>query len=209
MMMKPLLQTLLLLLLLVAQSAWAGRGGERLDFFFQNVVTLKADFTQTVTDEDDVIVQEAAGRMKLLRPGRFRWDYETPFSQTIVADGQFVWIYDRELAQASVRGMGEALGSTPIVLLSESRPLGEDFTIIEETSDGDMDWVEIVPKMKDTDFHRIRLGLDSEGLKRMVLFDQFGQRTVIRFSHMRVNEQIPAADFRFEAPPGVDVIRGE
>ncbi|MBD3619901.1 MAG: outer membrane lipoprotein chaperone LolA [Chromatiales bacterium] len=208
-MMKPLLQTLLLLLLLAAQSAWAGRGEERLDFFFQNVVTLKADFTQTVTDEDDVIVQEAAGRMKLLRPGRFRWDYETPFSQTIVADGQFVWIYDRELAQASVRGMGEALGSTPIVLLSESRPLGEDFTIIEETTDGDMDWVVIVPKMKDTDFHRIRFGLDSEGLKQMVLFDQFGQRTVIRFSNMRVNEQISAADFRFEAPPGVDVIRGE
>lgn len=207
--MKPLLQTLLLLLLLAAQSAWAGRGEERLDFFFQNVVTLKADFTQTVTDEDDVIVQEAAGRMKLLRPGRFRWDYETPFSQTIVADGQFVWIYDRELAQASVRGMGEALGSTPIVLLSESRPLGEDFTIIEETTDGDMDWVVIVPKMKDTDFHRIRFGLDSEGLKQMVLFDQFGQRTVIRFSNMRVNEQISAADFRFEAPPGVDVIRGE
>lgn len=207
--MKPLLQTLLLLLLLAAQSAWAGRGEERLDFFFQNVVTLKADFTQTVTDEDDVIVQEAAGRMKLLRPGRFRWDYETPFSQTIVADGQFVWIYDRELAQASVRGMGEALGSTPIVLLSESRPLGEDFTIIEEATDGDMDWVEIVPKMKDTDFHRIRFGLDSEGLKQMVLFDQFGQRTVIRFSNMRVNEQISAADFRFEAPPGVDVIRGE
>jgi len=207
--MKPLLQTLLLLLLLAAQSAWAGRGEERLDFFFQNVVTLKADFTQTVTDEDDVIVQEAAGRMKLLRPGRFRWDYETPFSQTIVADGQFVWIYDRELAQASVRGMGEALGSTPIVLLSESRPLGEDFTIIEETTEGDMDWVVIVPKMKDTDFHRIRFGLDSEGLKQMVLFDQFGQRTVIRFSNMRVNEQISAADFRFEAPPGVDVIRGE
>ena len=207
--MKPLLQTLLLLLLLAAQSAWAGRGEERLDFFFQNVVTLKADFTQTVTDEDDVIVQEAAGRMKLLRPGRFRWDYETPFSQTIVADGQFVWIYDRELAQASVRGMGEALGSTPIVLLSESRPLGEDFTIIEETTEGDMDWVVIVPKMKDTDFHRIRFGLDSEGLKQMVLFDQFGQRTIIRFSNMRVNEEISAADFRFEAPPGVDVIRGE
>lgn len=207
--MKPLVQILLLLLLLAAQSVWAGRGEERLDFFFQNVVTLKADFTQTVTDEDDVIVQEAAGRMKLLRPGRFRWDYETPFSQTIVADGQFVWIYDRELAQASVRGMGEALGSTPIVLLSESRPLGEDFTIIEESTDGDMDWVEIVPKMKDTDFHRIRFGLDSEGLKQMVLFDQFGQRTVIRFSNMRVNEQISSADFRFEAPPGVDVIRGE
>lgn len=207
--MKPLVQTFLLLLLLAVQSAWAGRGEERLDFFFQNVVTLKADFTQTVTDEDDVIVQEAAGRMKLLRPGRFRWDYETPFSQTIVADGQFVWIYDRELAQASVRGMGEALGSTPIVLLSESRPLGEDFTLIEETTEGDMDWVVIVPKMKDTDFHRIRFGLDSEGLKQMVLFDQFGQRTVIRFSNMRVNEQIPAADFRFEAPPGVDVIRGE
>jgi len=200
---------MLLLLLVAVQAAWAGRGEERLDFFFQNVVTLKGSFTQTVTDEEGAVVQEAAGSMKLLRPGRFRWDYETPFNQVIVADGQFVWIYDKELAQASVRKMGQALGSTPIMLLSENRPLDEDFTIIEETSDGDMDWVEIVPKMKDTDFRRIRFGLDSEGLKRMVLHDQFGQRTVIRFSNMAVNQQIPASAFRFEVPPGVDVIRAD
>ena len=43
--------------------------------------------------------------------------------------------------------------------------------------------------------------------RMMVLYDQFGQQTRIRFSNMRINPSIPAATFRFEAPPGVDVIR--
>ena len=207
--MKHLTRVVLLLILLVAQSAWAGRGQERLDFFFQNVVTLKADFTQVVTDEGGAVVQEAAGTMKLLRPGRFRWDYDTPFKQTIVSDGQFLWVYDEELAQATVKEIGAALGATPIMLLSEIRPVEEDFTIIEETSEGDLDWVELVPKMKDTDFRRIRFGLDSEGMKQMVLFDQFGQKTVIAFADMKVNEEVAPSSFRFEVPPGVDLINAQ
>lgn len=194
------------MLLIAAQAAWAGRGQERLDFFFQNVVTLKSEFSQVVTDEGGLVVQEASGTMKLLRPGRFRWDYEKPFKQTIVSDGQFLWIYDEELAQATVKEIGTALGATPIMLLSEIRPVEEDFTIIEETSEGDLDWVELVPKTTDTDFRRIRFGMDSEGMKKMVLFDQFGQKTVISFHQMRVNEEVAASAFRFEVPPGVDLI---
>ena len=204
--MKHLTRLALLMLLIAAQAAWAGRGQERLDFFFQNVVTLKSEFSQVVTDEGGLVVQEASGTMKLLRPGRFRWDYEKPFKQTIVSDGQFLWIYDEELAQATVKEIGTALGATPIMLLSEIRPVEEDFTIIEETSEGDLDWVELVPKTTDTDFRRIRFGMDSEGMKKMVLFDQFGQKTVISFHQMRVNEEVAASAFRFEVPPGVDLI---
>lgn len=197
---------LLLLLLFAAEAAFAGRGLDRLNYFFSGVVTMQGSFTQTVVDDNGDLVQEAAGTLKLLRPGRFRWDYQTPFKQLIVSDGQFLWIYDEELAQATVRDIGAALGATPIMLLSEIRPVEEDFTVINEVTEGDLDWVDLAPKMSDTDFRRIRFGLDSVGLRQMILHDQFGQKTTIVFSQIRINEEVAASAFRFQVPPGVDLI---
>lgn len=200
---------LVLLLLLLSAPAPAGEARDRLDRFFATVVTLKARFEQTVTDEQGQVVQESAGEVMLLRPGRFRWDYERPFKQLIVADGQFLWVYDSELAQATVKPLGNALGAAPIMLLSEPRPLTEDFIVLQESSDGVLQWVELKPKLQDTDFVRILIGLDGAGIREMRLWDQFNQQTKIRFHDLELNIEIPPSRFRFDLPPGVDVIRAE
>lgn len=204
------MRTLLVLLLLLASApAPAGEARDRLDHFFATVVTLKARFEQSVIDEQGQLIQDSAGEVMLLRPGRFRWDYERPFKQLIVADGQFLWVYDSELAQATVKPLGNALGAAPIMLLSEPRPLTEDFIVLEEGSEGAVQWVELKPKLQDTDFVRIRIGLDEAGIREMRLWDQFGQQTAIRFRDLELNIEIPPSRFRFDVPPGVDVIRAE
>ena len=98
-------------------------GHERLDRFFEKVNTFKASFIQVVLDENLLALEESNGLLWIARPGRFRWDYESVHAQTIVADGQVLWVYDVELEQVTRREQKSAIGQTPAVLLSGGQQL--------------------------------------------------------------------------------------
>ncbi len=198
--------------LIFANGSWGENApGAQLDAFFQGIKTLSGRFTQTVLDTDGELLQQTRGGFRLLRPGRFVWSYEQPYVQQIVADGEYLWIYDQDLAQASQRPLDKALGAAPIMLLSEARPLAEEFLIVSDELRGGLHWIVLEPKVQDTDFTRIEMALagDGQALKQMLLFDQFGQQTLIRFSVLQINPELPPADFRFQPPAGTDVIRPE
>jgi outer membrane lipoprotein carrier protein len=90
----------------------------RIDAYLATVNTLSADFSQVVRNRDGQIVDRASGKLSLSRPDRFRWDYQKPYLQTIVADGKQLWLYDSDLEQVTVRALEQGLGSTPAMLLS-------------------------------------------------------------------------------------------
>lgn len=194
-------------LVVVLQVPAAGAaGGERLDRFFERVSSLDAVFTQEVYDEQGKPLQRASGRVELARPGRLRWEYEDPDRQLILADGARLWTFDEALEQATVKPLHEALGSAPVMLLTRQGDLEQEFEVQEAGRHEGLEWVQIHPRTRDTEFDRIRIGLDEQGIRQMVLFDRFGQKTVIRFERVRTNIAIPPAQFRFDPPPGVDVI---
>ncbi|OOG25933.1 outer membrane lipoprotein carrier protein LolA [Thioalkalivibrio denitrificans] len=199
--------TTFLLALSVVAPAMADDARAQLDRFFNDVTGFEARFEQLVINEQDEVLQKSEGQVQLQRPGRFRWDYETPYRQLIVADGQFLWTYDEDLAQATARPMEQVLAGAPIALLSEERPLHESFHIEVVGERAGLNWVELEPHDRDADFTRILIGMDDRRIGMMVLYDQFGQQTRIRFSDMRLNPGFPSRTFRFEAPEGVDVIR--
>jgi outer membrane lipoprotein carrier protein len=186
--------------------AHAEQARARLNQFFTEVTSLEATFKQEVFDEKGQSMQKSSGTVRLLRPGRFRWEYIEPSPQIILADGRNLWIYDIELEQATVKPLREALGAAPIMLLSEKRPLEEDFIINKFTQGENLDWVEAVPKKPDMEFQRIEFGLKGKEVRQLVLHDQFGQKTVIQFDNMKTNLNMEPYEFRLELPPGVDVI---
>jgi outer membrane lipoprotein carrier protein len=198
-----------LLLLCSALSASALDVRDRLNRFFTEVKTLSAVFTQQVFDEQGNSVQESRGTVKLLRPGRFRWQYESPSKQLILADGQNIWIYDAELEQATVKPIEQMLAATPVTLLTESRPLDREFFVQEARPRENLEWARLIPKTQDTEFLRIELGLKGNEVRQMELYDQFAQTTIIRFEEIRTNVPLSASEFRFQVPPGVDVIGAE
>ena len=53
---------------------------------------ISGSFTQTVQGKKKT--QTAHGTFKILRPGLFKWEYTKPYKQTIVGDGQTIWLYD-------------------------------------------------------------------------------------------------------------------
>jgi outer membrane lipoprotein carrier protein len=182
---------------------------DRLERFFEEVRSLEAKFTQKVFGEDGRLVQASSGRVQIMRPGRFRWEYRQPDAQLILADGEKLWIYDSELEQATVKTIETALGAAPIMLLTGERPLADEFEIKPvERRDG-LEWVKLRPKVQDTEFSRVILGLDEEGVKRMILHDQFGQTTVIRLLNVRTNAEISPDTFKFDPPIGTDVLKAD
>jgi outer membrane lipoprotein carrier protein len=176
--------------------------------FVDQALTFRADFSQTLLDKNLRVIQKASGSMMFERPGKFRWTYEQPYQQLIVGDGQRVWFYDQDLDQVTVRQLDLALGSTPAALLAGSNAIERDFDLLEiEAQEGQLEWLEAIPKSGESVFELIRLGFSQAGLLReMVLRDSFGQVTWLIFSQIEQNPTLAPDLFQFTPPAGADVI---
>ncbi len=115
-------------------------------------------------------------------------------------------MYDEDLNQATVRRLDRALGSTPAALLAGSNDFEQAFKLSEQGQKGGLDWVEAVPRDKESNFETIRMGFGFSGLEIMELADSFGQTTVLKFTALRRNPKLNAALFTFVPPKGADVI---
>ena len=178
---------------------------ETLRSFVRDVKSGRAQFTQTVTSPDGVKKKVSSGSFEFARPNRFRFTYAKPFEQTIVGDGEKVWIYDADLNQVSARKLGQALGATPAALLAGGS-LERDFDLANLPSHDGLEWAEAKPKAKDGAFQSVRVGFKANELAALEIIDSFGQKSVLRFSGFAANVPIAAETFRFTVPAGADVI---
>ena len=202
---KNLAQGFLLLLLpIVAMTDMSGT--EKLNHFVKQVNTFQAHFEQTVLDPDGNLVEQAQGQFQLARPGKFRWDYNDPYPQHIVADGQNVWFYDVDLEQVTVKAQNEALEDTPATLLSGQALPEDSYNIRNLTSNDGLTWVELTPKQSGSNFQSVMLAFNKDELQQMIMRDSFDQRTRLMFSQVKINPQFKKDTFKFSAPEGIDIV---
>jgi outer membrane lipoprotein carrier protein len=178
---------------------------KQLKAFLAASKSLSADFEQVVINEAGNPVQTSYGLFLLQRPGKFRWNYEKPFQQQIVANSGKVWFYDQDLEQVTIKKLDESLGSTPALLLSGDISLDANFTMEKQGSDDGIEWVKLSPKSQESSFKYILIGLNKGVLAGMELNDNFGQLTRIYFSNVLINPPIKPTLFQFQAPKGADV----
>ena len=199
----------------LAWPAYAADGLRELEAFLAGVQQGRATFTQTVTaplrDGETVArTRTSRGEFTFLRPDRFRFHYTQPFEQLIVADGQTLWLYDPDLNQVTARRQAEVLGNTPAALLAAAadlRSVRQAFTLSEAPLQDGLRWVEAVPKARDGQVQRIRIGFRQGELEVLDILDSFGQRSVMRFGPLERAAGLTAASFRFQPPPGAEVLR--
>jgi len=194
------------LLLLSSLAVRAETPEQALARFVDGVQSLQAVFTQTQTDDQGETLSSSTGSMGLARPGKFRWEYQTPTPQLIVTDGSKLWLYDRDLQQVTIRPALEALRGTPAALLSQKQSLTEAFQLSDAGEDLGIRKLRLVPKAKDGDFQSVELWLKGGTPVRMLFRDQLGGATDIRFSSIQTNGRIAASQFQFQPPKGVEVI---
>lgn len=195
-----------LLLLTTGPSQAQTTGADKLNQFVRYVETFQAAFEQTVIDPEGNVVEQAQGTFLLSRPGKFRWDYETPYPQKIVADGKNIWFYDVDLEQVTVKSQQEALAETPATLLSGELVPEDKYNIINLPSDDGLFWVELTPKQTESNFQAVTLAFDGDVLQQMIMRDSFDQRTRLNFTQVIENPDFKYDMFKFTPPTGIDVV---
>ncbi len=193
-------------LISLAAPANAANSIDLLNRFLSNVDAYSAEFEQVVLDENLRQIDDASGTLTILRPGRFRWDYNPPAEQQIIGDGEKVWIYDLELRQVIVRDQQQSLGQSPAILLAGASKRLKNFKLEDRGVQGKLKWVKIIPKSDDSGFDDIQVGFLEDKMSIMVLVDGLGQTTRINFINGVENPPLPAEQFEFTPPDGVDVI---
>ncbi|HXQ63464.1 MAG TPA: outer membrane lipoprotein chaperone LolA [Steroidobacteraceae bacterium] len=167
--------------------------------------SVRAEFVQQLVGRDGSPGERAVGTLYLKKPGRFRWDYTEP-RQLIVSDGEWLWLYDPELEQATVRKVRDTLSQTPAMLLSGEARVSAGYLVTAAGHSDGLDWVQLVPRQADSDFKQLRLGFAGEVLKRMEFADKLNGLTRVELTKVERNARLPESLFHFVAPPGVDVI---
>ena len=173
--------------------------------FVRDVKSGQAAFTQVVTSADGARRKNSSGSFEFARPNRFRFAYTKPFEQTIVSDGQKVWIHDVDLNQVTSRKFSQALGSTPAALLAGGS-LDRDFDLSAQPAKDGLDWAQAVPKAKDGAIPSMRIGFRGKDLAAIEITDSFGQRSLLGFTQWLPNAALPLESFRYTVPQGVDLI---
>jgi len=209
--------------LLAAYASWSSAGGlNDLEVFVKTVKTGRADFTQVVTsppkEGQAPRVKTSSGTFEFSRPSRFKFIYKKPFEQSIVADGQTLWLYDVDMNQVTSRKQSLVLGSTPAALIAAApdvQTLQADFTLADAPDKDGLQWVAATPKSKDGQLQAVRVGFKRAdaasnqpgALAALEILDSFGQRSLLTFNRFEVNPVLPFNSFQFKAPAGADVIK--
>jgi outer membrane lipoprotein carrier protein len=183
---------------------------EQFKSFVASTKSARGEFTQrqVSTNGDKARVSNpASGTFIFARPGKFIWTYKQPYEQVLQADGQKLYIYDRDLNQVTVRKLGSALGSSPAAILFGSNDLEKNFTLKEGGAKDGLEWLEATPKAKDTTFDKIGIGMRNGVPEAMELRDSFGQVSLLTFTKFQKNPPMKLSQFRFVAPKGADVFQ--
>ena len=175
-------------------------------------------FTQVVTGPAKAgqvaKTKTSSGTFEFLRPNRFKFVYQKPFEQSIVSDGQTLWLHDVDLNQVTSRKLSQVLNGTPAAVIaaaSDLKGLQADFTLKALPEKGGLQWVQATPKTKDGQLQTISVGFRAtdkgQELAELDILDSFGQRSVMTFSQFVVNPVLATASFQFKPPPGSDLSR--
>lgn len=209
--MKKTFVSLALSVLAVAAHAGAI---ESLEAFIKNAKSGRAEFTQVITaparEGQQARTKTSSGTFEFQRPSRFRFEYRKPFEQTIVADGQTLWLHDKDLNQVSQRKQAKVLGSTPAALIASSpdlETLKRDFDLQPLPDKDGLQWVQANPKQKEGQLTNMKVGFRGDQLAALDILDSFGQRSLLTFTNMQVNGAVNAEAFRFVPPKGADVVQ--
>ena len=179
---------------------------EQFKTFVSGTKSARGEFSQQqVRSTPGKVAPVSTGTFVFARPGKFVWTYEKPYQQLLQADGDTLYVFDKDLNQVTTRKLGGALGSSPAAILFGSNDLEKNFTLSEAGTRDGLEWLDAKPKNKDTSFEQISIGLRNGTPEAMELRDAFGATSLLSFNKFEKNPSLGAQQFKFVVPKGADV----
>jgi len=178
----------------------------KLSELLNQFTTLQAQFKQTTVDASNHLLQHSYGRVMIQRPGRFRWETQSPTHQIVITDGKILWVYDVDLKQATKQAIQKSAINPAKLLSGNIHDLLKDFTIhlIVHSS---AETFQLIPKKLNQQFHSLSMTFVHEKLSNMQIHSTLNQTTTFAFSDVRLNTHLDPLLFEFKAPSGVDVLQ--
>ena len=195
------------LLLLCPVAALAADARTQLKSFVADIKTATGSFTQATTGPQGSTQRKQSGSFAFQRPGKFKWAVSQPYEQLVVSDGQQLYQYDPDLAQVTVRKVDQAIGTSPAAILFGSGDLEQAFDVTPLPARDGLEWLRAKPRTADAGFAQVDIGMKNNLPARVELLDAFGQTTRVELSNIQANPSLPASEFRFTPPAGVDVVK--
>ncbi len=182
---------------------------EQLTAELNGYTTYQADFIQIVVDGSGSEVQESRGSLKAKRPGLFYWETERPMAQFIASNDEKVEVYDPDLEQVTIHALDQQVANTPAMLLSgEVDNLSENYDVSVSAISENANTYTLVPTSPDSLFVSLEMTFYDGKLEEMRLVDSLGQRSILSFNNIVLNDEISNSEFVLKYPDNVDVIQG-
>jgi outer membrane lipoprotein carrier protein len=192
---------------------------------YQHARTLKADFYERYSDGNGGGSAES-GVVYFSRPGRMRWEYESPEQKLFIVDGTNAWFYvpsDRTASRAKMKESSD--WRTPLALLTGKADLSKLCRSIRLADTAEAKGGEPVASPAPGDTLLLCIPRDSAQsdpafqvlfetdpgarLVRVVIREPGRVETEFRFGNWEENLVIPEVKFHFQPPPGVAIVDEE
>jgi outer membrane lipoprotein carrier protein len=204
----------------------------RLEARYRSARTLQATFLERYT-ENGRLIRVEAGTVYFRRPGKMRWEYESPEKNLFVVDGKTAWFYvraDRTVTRVPAKESSD--WRTPLALLAGemklSRVCERIKLALDEPPESSADAV-LYCELKGAEAGTQEQGVtasrsnmtaardtvyleivqSSGDLVRILVKNAGGVGIEFRFADWQYNPQVADSLFHFSVPPGVAIVNGE
>lgn len=201
----------IILLFLIAFSSTVAASpniASRLSQLLSGFYTYQAVFKQITLDSEDRVIRKSQGRVVIMRPGRFRWETDSPTKQIIIMNGKKLCVYDVDLAQAAIYPLIGKMNINPASLLSGSiNDLNQKFSIaIALLNDGNGVAFQLLPKRgKDLNFNSLCLKFFKNQLVEMIVFNNLNEKSIFQFNRIKMNAPLSIQLFKFKPSCAISV----
>ena len=160
---------------------------------YEQINNFQAFFTQESEVKALDKVQKAQGEVWFKKPGKMRWNYDTPNKDQIVSDGKTLWFYDQDeeqVIETPLAQVSETQSTTTLLsgLGNIKKLFNASFAEPRDINPNGGYLVDLVPK-GDEEYNKVTISVNKKDMmvNTIFLYDPFGNLTIVKLSDIKTN----------------------